>query len=288
MNAPAITVIAIAADATRGADQPRRKWESMAGFALRGAAAFWIAMAAVGQVLFAVYVVGFYGRAAAQGHPEFWNKVLTTGYVSGDTVGNAALVAHLSLAVIITSGGFLQLIPFVRRRWPRFHRWNGRVFMVSAVAAAAAGLLMIWTRPSAGDLSQSIGISLSAALIFAFAGLALRHALARRFDIHRRWAIRLFLVVNTGWFFRVGLMLWLVVNRGPVGFDPKTFTGPFLSVLSFADYLLPLVIAELYFRTQQSRSVPIQFAMAGGLALLTLAMTAGIGAAAAMMWLPHL
>ena len=226
MNAPAVAVSAIAADAKFCADRPTRKWERSSGLALRGAAAFWFTMAALGQVLFAVYVIGFYGRAAAQGHPEFWNKVLTTGYVSGDTVGNAALVAHLSLAVIITAGGFLQLIPFVRRRWPRFHRWNGRVFMLCAVAAAAAGLLMVWTRPSAGDLSQNIGISLSAALIFAFAGLALRHALARRFDIHRRWAIRLFLVVNTGWFFRIGLMLWLVVNRGPVGFDPKTFTGP--------------------------------------------------------------
>ena len=257
--------------------------------ALRAAAAFWLGIAIAGQLLFAIYVLGFYGRAAAQGRPELWNKVLSPGYVAGDTAGNLALAAHLLCAMVVTLGGSLQLLPAIRRRWPRFHRWNGRMFLLCAFVASAAGLLMVWTRPSAGgDLSQNIGISLSAVLIFAFAGLALRYALARQFDIHRRWAMRLFLVVNAGWFFRIGLMLWIIANRGPAGFDPQTFTGPFLSFLSFADYLLPLAVLELYLRAQQGRAPALQLAMASALASLTLAMTGGIAAAAAILWLPHL
>lgn len=83
-------------------------------------------------------------------------------------------------------------------------------------------------------------------------------------------------------------MLWIVLNRGPVGFDPKTFTGPFLSFWSFADYLLPLAVLELYLRTKETTGVPSRFAMAGGLVVLTVAMGVGIFAATMIMWLPRL
>ncbi len=38
--------------------------------------------------------------------------------------------------------------------------------------------------------------------------MALRYALARNIDAHKRWAVRTFIVVSGVWFFRVGLMLW--------------------------------------------------------------------------------
>jgi hypothetical protein len=72
-----------------------------------------------------------------------------------------------------------------------------------------------------------------------------------------------------------------------VGFDPKTFQGPFLTFLGLAQFLLPLAVLELYLRAE--RSSPLgRLAMAGGLVVLTLAMGAGIGAATVGMWLPRL
>lgn len=265
-----------------------RRWEEFAAPALRAAATFWFGMAVLGQMLFAVYIAVFFGRAAAQGRLEDWNKVLQVGYVPGDTIGNLVLASHLLFAVAVTVGGALQLVPQIRRTWPRFHRWNGRVYLLAATVASIGGLIMIWTRKTGGDLSQHIAISINALLILAFAGMALRHALARQFDVHRRWALRLFLAVGGGWFFRVGLMFWIVVNHGPVGFDPKTFTGPFITFLSFAQYLVPLGVLQLYFHSQERRNPRGQFAMAGGLLVLTLAMMGGIAAAAAIMWLPHM
>jgi len=40
------------------------------------------------------------------------------------------------------------------------------------------------------------------------------------------------------------------VIKGPVGFEPNTFTGPFLNFFSLADYLLPLAILEIYLQTK--------------------------------------
>lgn len=255
--------------------------------ALRGSAACWFVVAALGQLLFASYVVIFYGRAAVQGHPEIWNKVLQAGYVPGDTVGNLVLASHLLFGAAITLAGTLQPVPQIRRRWPRFHRWNGRFFLVASAIAASGGLIIIWTRATGGDLSQHIAISINALFILFCVGAAWQRAVTRRFDAHREWALRLWLAANGGWFFRIGLMAWIVANRGPAGFDPKTFTGPFITFLSFAQYLLPLAVLQLYFVAQR-RGTALHWVATSVLCAATLLTLGGTAAAAALLWLPHL
>lgn len=256
---------------------------------LRMAGIAWFAMAALGQLLFATYVLGFYGRLALAGRPQNWNRVLPHGYVAGDTWFNLVLALHLLFAVTVIAGGLMQLIPRIRHGAPAFHRWNGRAYLLLCTVLALGGLNMVWVRGGVvGDLTQHLAISLNALLILGFAGAAWRCARARRTDAHRRWALRLFLAVSGVWFFRVGLMGWIVLNGGPAGFDPQSFTGPFLSVLSFAQTLLPLGVLQLYLRAQRSASARFRFTVAGGLGALTLFMVLGIGAATAFMWLPQL
>src|SRR6185369_7494995 len=113
-------------------------------------------------------------------------------------------------------------------------------------------------------------------------------ALARDFVAHRRWMVRLFLAVGGVWFFRVGFMAWVGYHGGPVGFDPRTFTGPFLTFLSFAQTLLPLAVLELYFRAQESSRPGARLAMAATLVGLTIAMGFGIFVAANVMWVPRI
>ena len=255
---------------------------------LNTSAGLWFIVAVLGQLMFAYYILVFYGGSALQGNFAAWKKVLPLGIVTGDTLGNAVLAAHLLLAAVITIGGPLQLVPQVRARVPTFHRWNGRVYLLTAVIAGLTGLYMVWSRPGVvGDVVQHVGTSFSAVLILLCAAMALRYALARDFVTHRRWALRLFLVVSGVWFFRVGLLLWLIVNKGPVGFNTKTFEGPFLSFLTFAQTLLPLLVLEIYLRTQDRAGTSGRFAMAALLFILTIAMGIGIFGATMGMWLPR-
>ncbi|MEO3714132.1 DUF2306 domain-containing protein [Roseateles flavus] len=266
-----------------------RSTAGRAAGALRLAARGWFAVAAIGLSLFAVYVTLFYGGAVLRGDPAGWNKVLPKGYVAGEPLGNAVLAVHLALAVFVTLGGALQLVPQIRSAVPRVHRWIGRIYLIGVAVTSLGGTWLVWARGTVGDLTQHVAITINAVFIIVCGLLAWRHAIGRRFDVHRRWALRLFLVANGVWFFRIGLMLWLLVWQRPVGFDPKTFAGPYLSFLSFAQYLLPLAMLELYFFAQRpTRGAALRFGVAALLALLTLATAAGVFGAFLGMWLPRI
>lgn len=92
------------------------------------AATLWLVVATVGQWLFGIYIILFYGKATVTGNFERWNKVLPHGYVEGDWKGNLVVGIHILLAAILVIGGPLQLITQVRNRFPRFHRWLGRLY----------------------------------------------------------------------------------------------------------------------------------------------------------------
>ncbi|MDP1632170.1 MAG: DUF2306 domain-containing protein [Caulobacter sp.] len=254
--------------------------------AMRRSASLWVYTALIGQMAFALYVAAFYGGAALGGRFEDWNEVLVGGYRPGGTVGNVVLGVHLLLAVVITLAGPVQLLPWLRKRAAGLHRWNGRIYMVAAIVISLAGLYAVWTRGTAGGVAMRVGVSLNGLLIIASAALAWRAALGRRFDVHRRWALRLFLLVSGVWFFRIGLMLWILIHQAPVGIG-KDFDGPFVRFLAFGCYLIPLAVLELYLRAGDQKGAAMRWTTAGLLLILTLCTAVGIFGAFMGMWLPH-
>jgi uncharacterized membrane protein len=263
----------------------RLEMSSVADTALKAAARFWFVVTVVGQLVFAFTVASFYALTALRGDYHKWN--FTNGYVPGLSMGNTAVVMHVASAVIIMLAGAVQLVPQVRNRFPVFHRWNGRIYMLTAVTLSVAGLYMTWIRGSVGDLSVHLGSTLNAVLIWLCGGMALRYALARDFKTHRRWALRFFLVVSASWFFRIGFFLPFLVFKGPFGFDPTTFRGPFLTFMTFAQYLIPLAVLEMYLRAQDRPGALRRMATAGMLFVLTFVMGAGLFAVATAAWVPQ-
>ena len=260
----------------------------LADKALRAAATFWFVVAVVGQLVFAFTVASFYGLTAARGNWQQWNKNMSHGYAADHPMGNVVVAIHLASAVIILLSGVVQLLPQVRRYAPGLHRWNGRIYMVTAFSLSLAGLYMLWFRGSVGDLPQHLGQSLDAVLIMLCSVMALRYALTRDFRTHRRWALRLFMVVSASLFIRAGIFLSVVANHGPFGFDPVTFRGPFLTFISFGQTLVPLAVLEIYLRTQDRAAAAGRFAMAAGLFVLTVVMGAGVLTVSAASFMPEL
>ncbi len=250
---------------------------------LRGSAVMWFSFAAIGQWLFLSYVVWVYGSSAWRGALVEWNQHLSGAYQPGYTVNNVAAIAHIALTVVILGGGPLQLIPQIRQRFARFHRWLGRSYLLAVVSTAVAGMYLLLNR-EIGGLAFTAGFVIQLILIVGFAWMAISRARRRQFVEHRRWALRLFMVASAVWFFRIILMAWLVVTGG-VGVDTETGQGPFLDFMAFGQYL-PLLLLELYFRAQSSDSAVHKLVMGVSIVLLTLLMAAGTAAAFAFMWLP--
>lgn len=260
---------------------------STADRVLNGAATLWFLTAALGQFLFAVYILGFYGRTTVTGNFGEWNKVMYRGLISGDRMGNVLLGLHIVFAFVMTVGGPLQFIPRFRSRAPRIHFWNGRIYIATTFLISLGALYLVWARGVIGGFPAAVAISINAVLMMTFAFFAIRDAMGRRFEAHRRWAMRLFLASSGVWFFRVGLMLWLLINRGPVGIG-KNFDGPFVTTWFFGQYLLPLAVLEIYFFVKRNAGEAGRFAMASILVILTLGTAVGIFGAVVGMWLPRL
>jgi len=186
------------------------------------------------------------------GHPERWNKAhVIIGYVPGDTVGNLAFAAHMLGAAVVLAAGTLQLVPQIRARALGFHRWNGRVFVLAAVAASVDGLWMLWVRHAQLELVNSLAVSLDAVLVVGFVAVAWRAALAHDIARHRRWALRAFMVINAVFFIRVFSAAWVTLTGG-AGMTDR-MNGPMNYVFEVGCYLIPLAVLELYLRANTPR-----------------------------------
>ena len=254
----------------------------------RTSARVWFAAAAVGQGLFAAYILAFYGRTGLAHDFARWSPPLTRGIVAGDPVNNAALVAHLALAFLLLVCGPFQFLRLLRARFPRLHRWNGRVYLSSALVVATGGLYMLFVHGTLGDRWQHFCIALNAVLLIFCATQAWRRARAREFAAHQRWVMRTFLLVSGVWFFRVAFSFWIGIHDGAaVGFDFRTFSGPALTTISLAQSLVPLTVYEAYLWSLRSPAHLPRLAMSALLAAFTLAMMYGSFRAFVMLWLPR-
>lgn len=245
---------------------------------LHRAAAAWLAVALLGQWAFFAYIAAFYGPTTLSGDFEAWNRLEALGahpFRAGDTAGNATFLAHALGAGLVALGGALQLIPWVRRTAPRFHRWNGRVFLLTVCVLSLSGFYLVWVRDETPPRTfNEFATSANGVLILAFAALAYRNARARDFVRHREWALRLYLVSNAQWFTRVGIFGYLVASVA-VGHTPS-FKDPFISFWAWGCFLVPLLVLEAWLRACRSPRRAPKYAVAGGLAVLTVLMAAGI------------
>jgi uncharacterized membrane protein len=254
--------------------------------ALRAAAGFWFTVAFAGQVIFASSTALFYSMTALRGDVTVWNKRLAHGYTAGDPIGNAALIIHIVSAVLIIFSGAIQFVPAIRRHAPAFHRWNGRVYIVTAFSIAIAGLYLLISRGTGTSPLQEFGTGVLAVLIIVCAAMALRTALRRDFATHRRWAWRLYLLVSSALFIRSGITLTAMIAAGTGTFDLTVLKGSVLTFITFGQYIIPLTVLELYFWTQRHGGRAARLAMAAGLAAISLTTGAGVAAASIGIFVP--
>lgn len=246
----------------------------------------WFIVALFGQWAFALYVLTIYTFTA------FYDLDVTKFSPSPNlkhATGHVLLVffVHVLPAVYMSMFGALQLVPNIRNKYPRFHRINGRLFLLFGLTGALTGLYLQWSKGWQTNTAASLGITLNGLLIIIAVAFAWGFAVKKRFELHKRAAVHAFFLVNGVWTFRLYLMGWYFVNQGPNGNTPN-IDGPMDIFLSFACYLLPMLITELYFWAQKQKNISRIWISAVAISSGALITLIGVFAAVMMMWTPRI
>lgn len=224
----------------------------------------------LGQLAFFIFLTVFYTLPALAGDLLAWNAnvlLQVPPVISGQPVDTVAFGFHAIGASLISLIGGLQLIPWVRKHYPAFHRFNGRLFMLTVIALSLSGFYLVWIRGPRPDALSELGTSVNGLLILSFVVLAFNAIRRRRFADHERWATRLFLVSHAQWFLRIGGFGFFVLTQS-LGFEVG-FENPFFQFWVWGCFLVPLVMTELFFRTHRSPAPLMRWASASVFIVMT-------------------
>jgi hypothetical protein len=213
-----------------------------------------IATVWLSSAIFGLYILAFYAGAFSTGDLKQWNGVLPRLYEPDTPLATAGIGLHFAAGGIILALGFIQLIAAIRRRAPGLHRWVGRVYVSAALLAGLGGLIFITAKGTIGGTPMDIGFSLYGLLMLIAAIQTWRYAIARRLEVHRAWAIRLFALAIGSWLYRMDYGFWFLLAGG-LG-HTRAFDGPFDIVMAFFFYLPNLLVAEAFIRARRFDAHP--------------------------------
>jgi len=200
--------------------------------------------------LFGLYILAYYAASLYAGNGAKWNEMLPGLYSQNATASTAGIGLHFAMGGIILVLGSIQLIDGLRNRWPAFHRWTGRVYIVASILAAIGGLVFIFTTGTIGGNTMNIGFGLYGVLMLIAAILTWRFAVKGDTERHRAWALRLYALAIGSWLYRMDYGFWLLLADG-WGHE-HNFSGPFDKIMAFFFYLPNLLVAQVFIQRNKA------------------------------------
>jgi hypothetical protein len=197
-----------------------------------------------------LYILAFYAAALVDGNIAQWNESLPRLYESHTPAATAGIGMHFAAGGIILALGCIQFVQSIRSRYPAVHRWIGRVYVTAAFLAGVGGLTFIAAKGTIGGITMDVGFGIYGVLTAAAAIETYRHARARRLDIHRAWALRLFALAIGSWLYRMEYGFWFLLADGAG--HAKGFTGPFDKFMAFFFYVPNLIVVEALIRAPRA------------------------------------
>ena len=183
-----------------------------------------------------------------------WNRMLPNLYQEDAVVANTGIGAHFLAGGVILLLGSIQLVDWIRIKYPSVHRGIGKLYLVSSLVASIGGLIFIAIRGTVGGLMMDIGFSIYGMLMFLATVLTYRYAVKRQFERHSAWALRLYALAIGSWLYRMDYGFWTLLTGG-LG-RASNFSGPFDQIMDFFFYVPNLLIAEVFIRVKNFKASP--------------------------------
>jgi len=98
-------------------------------------------------------------------------------------------LTHILPAMLFMVLGPLQFVRGLRSKYPRVHRWCGRIFLTTSAVVGVTGLTLAFGK-TIGGVDEKAAIVLFGSFFLIALAKGLWHALRREFTEHREWMIR--------------------------------------------------------------------------------------------------
>jgi hypothetical protein len=157
------------------------------------------------------------------------------------------LVAHVMFGTVAIVGACVQIWPWLRQRYPGFHRWAGRVYVFGgAIPAATLALALM-------PASQSpVGNGAGAVFWLTVTIIGLRMARAGREAEHRRFMIYSFAMATQIIWGRIAFYALKLVPGTPVLADPHN-AQIFIGATPWIGFVINLIAAQIYLEWSAAR-----------------------------------
>lgn len=150
-------------------------------------------------------------------------------------------VMHLIPGLFIAFLGPLQFIPTIRKRWLRFHRISGAVFILSGVIGSVSGIIIGVFDPflgvSGAGFNESMATAFFSVYILFCLAMAVFRIRKRMIAEHREWMIRSF-----------SIMMGIATERLLIGvvqtFNPEVEFGVLFGTTFWMAIMINLAVAE--------------------------------------------
>ncbi len=158
---------------------------------------------------------------------------------------HGAFYVHIVSGPVTLILGTILVSDRFRRRFPGWHRLLGRIQAVTVLfIVAPSGLAMAWY--AANGPVAGLGFALLACSTGLTVALGWRAAVMRRFDVHRRWMWRCYLLLCSTVILRLNVGLFAVF-----GIDAEWL----YIQMAWSSWLVPLLIYEALLRAGRVRRI---------------------------------
>jgi len=181
-----------------------------------------------------------------------WNALVSglPMQTAAEWVANIGIGMHFFMGAVLVLAWPILLSSRIRVHHRAVHRWTGRVYVSAGLLAGVGGMSFILAHHNGS--AAHIAFAVWGAMMMLSAVMAYVHARAKRFDLHRAWAIRLFAMVLGSWIFDLEYRAWRDMTGG-VGMGTDQGPGPFDYAINYLFFVPNLLVAEYFIRNKHKR-----------------------------------
>ena len=207
--------------------------------------------ALVGLGIFGVYILLRATGATFQNFHQ-WKGLISgaQGLAPADWIASIGIGMHYFMGAILVLAWPILLSARIRARHRVVHRWTGRVYVSAGLLAGVGGMSFILAHHNGG--APHIAFAIWGAVMMLSSVMAFVHARAKRFDLHRAWAIRLFAMVLGSWIFDLEYRAWEDLTGG-IGFGKDGQAGLFDYAINYGFFVPNLLVAEFFIRNKHKQ-----------------------------------